>query len=245
MRIAPEGHIEGIFNYCTRRCERCSFTSRCALFQSEREFERQNPDATWEQRVHDSFAETFRLLEEWCRREGIDFEAIRRAAESDETDAQLERASENVRADPLQKLATTYMHGAFKVVDAMGPARARHRWSSDVEEALDTIAWNAGMVGAKVHRALQALAERGVAGEEDPVQNDWNGSAKLARILVSESKTAWRLVMREGEAPENSPLLELVALLDQIDSGIAERFPKTAEFVRPGFDEPDPNDAPC
>jgi hypothetical protein len=242
MLIAPKGHIEGIFNYCTRRCERCAFTSRCALFQSERDYERQNPDATWQQRVHDSFAETFRLLEEWCRREGIDFEAIRRAAESDETDAQLERASENVRADPLQKLATTYMHGAFKVVDAMAPARALRRWSLDVEDALDTIAWNAGMVGAKVHRALNAFAERAVVGEEDPVQNDWNGSAKLARILVSESKSAWHLVMREGEAPENSPLLELMALLDQIDSGLAERFPKAEDFVRPGFDEPDPGD---
>src|SRR5262252_10569478 len=123
MRIAPEGHIEGIFNYCTRRCERCSFTSRCALFQSEREFERQNPDATWEQRVHDSFAETFRLLEEWCKREGIDFEEIRRAAESEDTDENEKRRDEAVERDPLQKTATTYTHAAFKVIDAMAPAR--------------------------------------------------------------------------------------------------------------------------
>ena len=81
MLIVPEGHIEGIFNYCTRRCSRCAFTSRCTLYQSEREYERQNPDATWQQRMQDSFAETFRLLEAWCQREGIDFDEIRRAAD--------------------------------------------------------------------------------------------------------------------------------------------------------------------
>ena len=77
--------IEGIFNYCTRRCELCPFTGQCSLYQSEREYERKHPDATSEDQVHDSFAETFRLLEAWCRREGIDFEQIRREAESEET----------------------------------------------------------------------------------------------------------------------------------------------------------------
>src|SRR4051812_6897608 len=94
--------IEGIFNYCTRRCEVCPFTSQCTLYQSEREYERTHSDASWHQQVHDSFAETFRLLEEWCTREGIDFDQIRRDANSQETNAELERASEAVRADPLQ-----------------------------------------------------------------------------------------------------------------------------------------------
>jgi hypothetical protein len=237
MTIIPEGHIEGIFNYCTRRCERCPFTSRCTLFQSEREYERQNPDAPWQQRIHDSFAETFRLLEEWCRRERIDFDEIRRAAESDETDAELKRASESIRSDPLQKLATAYTRAALNIVDAMATARALRRWPSSVEEALNTISWNAGMVGAKVYRALHGLAERGVFVEDDPVQNDWNGSAKLARILVGESKSAWKEVMHEGEAPENSPLVELITLLDQIDDGLARRFPDAMDFVRPGFDQ--------
>ena len=100
------------------------------------------------------------------------------------------------------------------------------------------ITWHAGMVGAKVHRALAGLAERGEMTAEDAVQNDWNGSAKVARVVVDESRRAWQVMLRVGEAPENSPLLELVALLDRIDQGLAERFPCAMEFVRPGFDEP-------
>lgn len=233
----PDDHIEGIFNYCTRRCEQCAFTSRCTLFESEREYKHLNPDATWRERMHDSFAETFRLLQDWCTREGIDFEEIRKAAESDETDRETERLEEAVRTDPLQKLATTYVHAAFNVIDAMAPARALRRWPPNVEGALDTISWNAGMVGAKVYRALHGLAERGTVGEEDPVQNDWNGSAKVAQILVGESKSAWHVVMREGEASSDSPLLELVGLLTRIDDGLGERFPEAMKFIRPGFDQ--------
>jgi len=239
MTIVPDGYIEGIFNYCTRRCEQCSFSARCSLYLSEREYERTHPGATWEQHVHDSFAETFRLLEEWCTREGVDFEEIRRAAESDEMDHDMERVEEAVRADPIQKLTAAYMHAAFKVLDAMAPARATRRWPGGVDTALDTIAWHAGMVSAKVYRALHGRAERGRFAEEDPVQNDWNGSAKLARILVAESKAAWDVVMREGEAPADSPLLELVGLLARVDEGLIERFPDAMKFVRPGFDEKD------
>ena len=44
--------------------------------------------------------------------------------------------------------------------------------------------------------------------------------------------------MREGEAPDNSPLLELVSLLDQIDRALERRFPRAMDFIRPGFDAP-------
>jgi hypothetical protein len=185
--------------------------------------------------VHDSFAETFRLVEDWCVREGVDFDEIRRAAGSGETDHDMERVEEGVRADPIQKMTTTYMHAAFKVFDAMAPARATRRWPGGVDAALDTISWHAGMMSAKVYRALHGRAERGLFAEEDPVQNDWNGSAKLARILVAQSKAAWDVVMREGEAPADSPLLDLVGLLTRIDDGLAERFPDAIKFIRPGF----------
>jgi hypothetical protein len=94
------------------------------------------------------------------------------------------------------------------------------------------------MVGAKVYRALHGFAESDELAEEDVVQNDWNGSAKLARLIVSESKDAWGVVLKAGDAPADSPLTELIGLLDRIEAGLAERFPRAMEFLRPGFDEP-------
>jgi len=237
-RFVKENTIIGIFNYCTRRCERCPFTERCTLYLSERDYERRHPQATWQDQVHDSFAETFRLLEDWCKREGIDFEQMMRDADSEEANAEMERAAEHVRGDPLQKLATAYTHAALNVMDAMAAARSQRRWGATVDAALDTITWNASMIGAKVHRALHGYAERELVANEDPTQNDWNGSAKVARILVDESREGWRVVLREGEAPEHSPLTELLVMLDHIDAAIAERFPQAMAFIRPGFDAP-------
>lgn len=239
-RFVRENTIIGIFNYCTRRCERCPFTERCTLYLSEQDYQRRHPEADWQDQVRDSFAETFRLLEEWCTREGIDFGELCREADDEATSDAVERAADDVRADPLQKLATAYMHGALNIMDAMATARLLRRWGAEVDDALDTITWNASMLSAKVHRALHGQAEQGLFHQEDPAQNDWNGSAKVARILVEESREAWTVVMRVGEAPDGSPLLELVSVLDRLDGALRERFPRAMEFVRPGFDAAPP-----
>jgi hypothetical protein len=230
--------IDGIFNYCTRRCELCPFTEQCTLYQSEREYEQRHPGRDAGEHVNGSFNETMRLLEAWCEREGIDFKDICRESAEDESLAEAERAGEALRSDPLHQLATAYSRATFEIIDALATARVTRHWPSEVEAAIETITWHAGMVGAKVHRALSGLAERCEATTEDPVQNDWNGSAKVARIVVDESRRAWQVMLREGEAPPDSNLVELVALLDRIDRGLAERFPRAMEFVRPGFDEP-------
>ena len=230
--------IESIFNYCNRRCERCAFTERCLLYGDLREYEYRHPDRGPLERAHDKFQECFRLLENWCEREGIDFEALQREAHSEQAEADMKRLEDAVSAEPLQKLATTYTQAAFRLVDALSAARTLRAWTREVGEAIDTIAWNAGLVTTKVHRALHGLASRDELIDEDVVQNDWNGSAKVARLIVAESKDAWSVVMQAGGAASDSPLTELVVLLDRIDTRLADRFPRAMEFLRPGFDEP-------
>jgi hypothetical protein len=232
--------IESIFNYCDRRCERCMFTEGCTLFKDLRKYERQHhPDRGPFEQVRDHFQDVFRLLEQWCEREGIDFDELQREAFSDQSDGTVERRHASVRADPLQRIATAYTHAALKLVDALAAARTLRAWPPGVAEAIDTIAWHAGLVSSKTYRALVGFAERDDPPEEDdPVQSDWNGSAKVARLLIAESKDAWFVVMRAGEAADDSPLTELVSLLERLDAGLTERFPRAMEFTRPGFDEP-------
>jgi hypothetical protein len=230
--------IESIFNYCNRRCERCAFTERCLLYSDLRDYEQRHPDRGPLEQAHDSFQECFRLLEQWCEREGVDFAQLKSEAQSEQAQADMKRLDDAVRAEPLQKLATTYTHAAFKLVDALSSARALRAWPLEVSEAIDTIAWNAGMVTTKVHRALHGLVGWDEATDEDALQNDWNGSAKVARLIVAESKNAWHVVMHAGAAAPDSPLTELIALLDRIEAGLDNRFPRAMEFLRPGFDEP-------
>src|SRR5207302_670683 len=119
-----------------------------------------------------TFQEVFRMLEEWCEREGLDFEELRREARSEEAEAEVKRVDDAVRHDPLQKLATAYTVAAFRLVDALSTARRLRNWPRHVTAAIDTIAWNAGMVGAKVHRALHGFTSRDDIPDQDVVQND-------------------------------------------------------------------------
>ena len=228
--------VVGIFNYCTRRCNLCEFTARCSLYRSEREYEARHPDASLSDRLHDAFAESRQMIEEYCAREGIDFAQICREATDEKAIAESDRADALVRADPLQTLAEAYMHGALNVTEAVALGRGLRRWPPEVDAAFDTITWHATMIAAKVHRALHGHLEHDESFE-DPVQNDWNGSAKLARVLTDESARAWGIVMRAGETPEGSELHELVAQLERIDRALVERFPDAPSFQRPGFDD--------
>jgi hypothetical protein len=228
--------IESIFNYCTRRCELCPFTERCSVYLANQEYEERHPDASWVDQVRDTFGETFTLIEDWCKREGIDFAELRQDANSEEATAELNRLDETVRDDALFKLAKAYMHAALDVVERLSGAGVFQDWPPAVSSAIGTIRWHATMVSVKAHRALHGCASRDLMEDEDAVQNDWNGSAKLARLLVRESRQAWEVIVAAGNAPADSPIRGLLALLDRLDTGLAERFPRAEEFVRPGFD---------
>ena len=78
---ADSNHIAGIYNYCDRWCERCSFNSRCLNYKmSEEKFgdpETQDIDnaAFWE-KLSETFQETLSLLKEMAEEQGIDLDSI-------------------------------------------------------------------------------------------------------------------------------------------------------------------------
>src|SRR5580765_4053602 len=232
--------IPGIYNYCHRRCEQCPFTDRCLTFRRMRDDEVRHPDGNMLDAVGRSFARTFDLLKDWCEREGIDFDTVREEARSDQAAEELARLDTEIESDPLHELAFAYTKAAITLVSSLEALAPFHEWSPVVREALATIGWYAGMVVVKVDRSLHGLAEgRVVTLGEDPIQNDWNGSAKVARLAIAESQRAWDTLLLVGEAPADARLRQTRALLDRIDDGLASRFPRAADFGRPGFDEPD------
>src|SRR5262249_57023462 len=94
-------------------------------------------------------------------------------------------------------------------------------WPAGSRDALDTVAWFALRVWWKIHRALSGLERQGDELEDDPVQSDWNGSAKVARLDIAESKAAWQVLLDAGSAPADSPMRELIAWLDRLDADVA------------------------
>jgi hypothetical protein len=239
-KVADPRMIRGIYNYCHRWCERCPFTDRCAVFRENQRFESEHPDSSPFEHIHASFQQTIELLKAWCAREGIDFAQIEQEAKSDQaiTDQRLD--DEAIVADPLSKLARWYSAGTWELLKAIDRVPHVSEWDGRVRDALDTIRWYLAFIGAKVDRALHGARQSpDDRFDEDAIQNDWNGSAKVARLAIEESQKAWLVVLEAGQAPPDSPLMGLVDLLAQMDGGLADRFPEAMLFVRPGFDEPE------
>jgi hypothetical protein len=92
---------------------------------------------------------------------------------------------------------------------AMAYTMLSHRWLNEgrdglrapadpvLVEALDIVEHDSAFVTAKLRRALDGR-DRHRHGEEhddDPVQSDWNGSAKVALISLERSEIAWRTIV--------------------------------------------------
>jgi hypothetical protein len=106
--------------------------------------------------------------------------------------------------------------------------------------ALDEVLWFKLMVHVKCQRALRGKLEDGGRWEDlglDPLQSDWNGTAKLCKEVVGRSAAAWETVLdlMPGEADALVPVQEL---LRRLTEAIDREFPDSEQFIRPGFDAP-------
>jgi hypothetical protein len=135
--------------------------------------------------------------------------------------------------DPLVVRAKEYASGSLRVLQVLRPRLARN--SDDVScDAADRLEETCITVASKIHRAISSALEGG--SDDLDLQGDANGSAKVALLLIDESRRAWRELMRPGKAVGNGAPARYVATLDVLEAGLHERFPRALEFVRPGFD---------
>jgi hypothetical protein len=231
--------IPGIYNYCHHRCEQCPFTGRCYAFREERRNAREHPDRSREDQMSADYACAEALIQAWCERQGIDVQGIQGDEDTDAAVAEHERIYDMVRRDPLLLAAKQYAIRAYEIVQPLDSLSRFHSWAPAVDAALKTIAWHSGMIGPKIGRALHGAAASDQPPDEDPVQNDWNGSVKVVRLAIAESRNAWETLFLAGDTPPDASIRQTVALLETIDRDLAVRFPLAMEFVRPGFDEPE------
>jgi hypothetical protein len=231
--------ISGIYNYCHHRCEQCAFTGRCFSFREEQRAARVHSEHCLADQVSANLTSATALMEARCERQGIDFEKIRREAQTEAANAEHERVDAVVDRDPLLEAALRYSKEAYDIVDPLNNLSRFHAWAPAVGAAINTIAWYSGLIPAKIGRALYSAANDDYPGDDDPVQNDWNGSAKVARLAIAESIDAWRTLFEAGDTPVDASIRRTADALEEVDRGLATRFPLAMEFVRPGFDEPD------
>ena len=177
-----------------------------------------------------SLRQTLSMLSEAARREGVEIDAPADDATEAATEADLERH----RQDPLAVRAREYGALAWRIGRAIAPIAAA-RDDAPLVEAVEAIEWFSSMISSKLHRAICGQAE-GWENRDD-TQTDFNGSAKIALIGIAESRRAWAVLMEAGRATADGVPARAVNMLEVLDAGIRERFPRVMEFVRPGFDQ--------
>ena len=241
--------ISGIYNYCDRWCERCSFTSRCLVFATEEEDDHGDPESRdinnekfW-RKLSSIFKETKEMILEWAVEEGIDLtnldeEVMVKAQKlhNDAEDHSLALAGKQY-ANCVTKWFAEF-NQTIESTDVPEDATAEEQ-SEQVGEATEVIYWYQYQIAVKTIRALWSrntevdLEDRTDDGA-DPKDSD--GSAKVALVGIDRSIGAWRL-MQLG-IPERAELIvPLVLQLDRLRNATEKEFPNARDFIRPGFDE--------
>lgn len=248
--------IDGIYNYCDRWCERCTFTSRCAVYEDERQAPSEELDMKnkvfWE-RIGKNFAKAQEMLQKAAAGYGIDLDAV-----SEETEKTLRRKAEikhQSRNHPLGQLSLHYSEVGREWLKTQPGMLTRlenlkaelnlgvettdgaKRQTEIIKDSLAVIQWYLVFIHVKLSRAMIGkLNSVEWDDDEDDYPRDYDGSAKIALIAIERSMNAWSSLFEL--LPENEDdFLRILSMLEKIKTMTLEEFPGARDFIRPGFDE--------
>jgi len=226
--------IDFISSYCDRWCERCAYTSRCSAYACE-----------VAAAMCGDFAQGFGLAVgtphpvngEPPVREGAALAAELWNVEMFPEESAAFGRREAARRARLADEPMAPMAGAYTMLS--------YRWLSEhadtlratadpvLTEALDVVTHDSAFVSAKVHRALDGRDRHrhDEDCDDDPAQNDWNGSAKVTLISLERSEIAWRVIVQATADEVAAALAEAIRDLRRL---ALDEFPRAMSFIRPG-----------
>ncbi len=245
-----EHYISGVYNYCDRWCERCSFTGRCLNFaMGERQRARRraqgedpdNPDALWEdfqESIHTALVMARKMAEEM----GIDVENLPPDPEEEQ------------EPHPLEAVAWEIFNGGQSILERLGSVL---EWENDgaevpvccldeaeetqvwrLKESLEVIQWYHTLLVPKTHRALdeEALDALVDGDEEHLAVGDARGTAKLVHECCGRLVGALHQV--ETIVPQVAEQVRPAMLAAyRLREGIVAAVPGCLGYHRPGLDD--------
>jgi hypothetical protein len=229
--------IDFISAYCDRWCERCAFTSRCSSYAVHVATAMCDGDleAALELAVGAPPPED---PAEAARQKAFQEELVAcqpTEAELDETAREEEAREERLDESPITTGATRTCMLARAWLESNPDVMALTP-DPQLSDAVEVAGWDAYLIRAKLHRALRGRDQftHGEAFDEDPVQNDWNGSAKVALISIRRSITAWVTI---AAATGDLAAATVAEELRRLEAEAERTFPDAWQFIRPGFDQ--------
>jgi hypothetical protein len=247
--------IEGIYNYCDRWCERCTFTSRCRNYASTSKLSPEQLDmnnkAFWDN-ISANFSNATRILRKAAKKHGIDMDKPMTEQEEQEYERHERFLRQATNNHELIKLCKQYEKTVLPFVDqreqltekARELARSVHMGIQDEEvvlnivkdisDSVEIIQWYLFFIDAKLQRALHGKLEDREHDYDFPKDSD--GSAKIAILAIERSMNAWMRLFQSMSSAEDVALTSL-SILTKLKEKAVEEFPDAMQFHRPGFDD--------
>jgi hypothetical protein len=127
------------------------------------------------------------------------------------------------KSDELQSLAQADIPGTNPVDEALS-----------IRDCLEVIRWYQPQIWVKLCRAAGGTI-RSMIEDLECLQEDANGSAKVALLGIERSIAAWAALL--PHLPDQEPgILRLLAILNRLLRQAETAFPNARAFQRPGFD---------
>jgi hypothetical protein len=259
MQQLAANNIVGVHNYCDAWCERCAFANRCVINMSRPPGEERRGEDPLLDHLKQRFDEVRTLV---TRRSTFNVEemiAVCNEASSrisvDDIIAEKNeeaRRTRRRRHDPILREAQAYSGIARAWMEAETDGLRAHADAlvkraevenvddillsdlSRILDAIEIVRHDCFLIFVKLHRAIDGLEEASRDDDDDPVQNDYNGSAKLALTCIDRSEGAWRAIDRWY--PGCGGARALADQLAALRTAVEQRLPYARAFLRPGFD---------
>jgi len=260
MQLRPD-HIPLIHNYCDYWCDRCAFTSRCAVFADKKWEAREarlhtdgDNAALWRS-VEGALQESLAQLRELRQQAVADWFGDVSGEPTDEDLVRQARQREAEESHPLTKLAWDYFSQVADWLKTSGDSvrgvadgvlaeakitrdlQAAETELSRLNDMLEIVSWYHTLFPPKVGRFLSSVVEH---DEDDglPADDyDLLGTAKFLLVSLDRNIVAWMELLKALPEQEDA-LLGFLVLLARLRSGIDQLVPSARAFLRPGIDEP-------
>ena len=240
--------ISGIYNYCDRWCERCSFTNRCATYALEQE-QFADPEKDMENeafwgKLSEMFEITMEMILEDAEDLGIDlddvdtteFDAAHEKVEEETKRQYITIASESYHKDITAwfEEAETLLKNKAAAIEKNSSIGIENDEAEDLKDAIDVIHWYQFQIHVKIRRGLHGKFDDYEEDADFPKDSD--GSIKVALIGIDRSIAAWGKMLALLPEKEDE-ILELLVQLERLRRQTEKEFPAARDFKRVGFDD--------
>ncbi len=225
--IPDKDFIPSIHNYCDRWCDMCSFKSKCSAFYFEKELLKlaanDDPERSSLGSVKHVFSVTSDILEESLKENDSDIEL---PVTTDDSFFPKLPAGEQKVLD----FAKEYVFSTSQWFDAMPEEKIIEK--QELMGPVNVIMYYHIFISTKLARAFFGRIDY---PDDDPIQNDSNGSAKVAIMAIKKSLESWTQILTYKKEDEEVILRQCVKL-KKLKKMVERFFPHAHKFLRPGFD---------